>query len=255
MSELTFVTPSVSRASAMARPIWAADCAVPFRVTSPLCACTSRLSKDSSLSACSLFFTMVTTTESSIEPVGAPAGSSRVRTIVVEWSRSDWMSAGARRHSLIRAEASCVLLLFEATAVVLVLAEPVALVEAVPEAWPAGLFWSLLATAPLVDDVALAALLSSAAVEEVEAVSLLAIAPLVEDVLVVSAGEALDVELAAFCDDASLLATALVELVLFVAEALDGLVEFVSLLAIALLESVVEDVAELVAGEVLAVPF
>lgn len=86
----------------MARPTWVADCAVPWSVTSPLCACTSRLSEDSSLSAWSLFFTIVMITESSIDPVGAPAPASRVRTIVTEWSRSAWMSVGLRRHSVMR---------------------------------------------------------------------------------------------------------------------------------------------------------
>ena len=126
MSELTLVTPSVSSASAMARPTWVADCAVPFSVISPLCACTSMFREDRSLSAWSLFFTIVMITESSIEPVGAPAPSSRVRTIVVELFRSLWISVGARRHWVILELTSV-----EATAAPEALVEPERLAEPV----------------------------------------------------------------------------------------------------------------------------
>lgn len=201
------------------------------------------------------------------------------------------------------------LVLFEATAAVLLVELPVALVEVEPVAWPAVLFWSfeakpvaelvvdgvalvlslalevadevsLLATAPLVEAVELVSLLATAPVddvvelvalplrslvEEVEAVSLLASAPL-EDVLEVADGEALEVDVAAFCEDMSLLATAPVELVLFVAAVLSVLplvapevaaafCEDVSLLAKPLVEPVVEEVSALVDGDVLDVPF
>lgn len=69
-------------------------------------ACTSIFSDDRSRSACSLFFTMVMMTESSIEPVGAPAPISRVRTIVADRSRSAWRSDGLRRHWVICASTS-----------------------------------------------------------------------------------------------------------------------------------------------------
>ena len=128
MSELTFVTPSVSSASAMARPTWLADWAVPFRVTSPLCACTSRFSEDSWLSACSLFLIIVVITESSMLPVGAPAPSWRVRTIVAWRSRSDWMSDGDSRH--------CVILLLTSVEATAELVLPVSLVLPVALAAP-----------------------------------------------------------------------------------------------------------------------
>lgn len=123
----------------------------------------------------------------------------------------------------------------------------------------------MLATAPADDVVELVALPLRSLVEEVEAVSLLASAPL-EDVLEVADGEALEVDVAAFCEDMSLLATAPVELVLFVAAVLSVLplvapdvaaafCEDVSLLAKPLVEPVVEDVAAVVDGDVLDVPF
>ncbi len=88
--ELTFVTPSVLRASAIARPTWSADAAVPFSVTSPLCASTSifAAAEESWLSAWSLPLTIVTRSESSVWPVGAPTTLSFVRTIVVPLVRS-----------------------------------------------------------------------------------------------------------------------------------------------------------------------
>jgi len=108
-----------------------------------LCACTSMLSEDRSLSAWSLFFTIVMMTESSILPVGAPAPISRVRTIVVLWSRSDWRSVGAKRHWVI----------FELTSVEAMPAAPllvVALTEFVaPVVEVLVALWSLLATAPV----------------------------------------------------------------------------------------------------------
>jgi len=115
-SELTFVTPEVLRESAMARPIWSADFALPFRVTSPLCASTSICDAIAarSESACSLPLIIVTRTESSVLPVGAPTTVSLVRTIVTPRSRSDWMSAAARCSSVMR-------VLMSVLAVVLVL--------------------------------------------------------------------------------------------------------------------------------------
>ena len=175
------------------------------------------------------------------------------------------MSDGESRHSLMRLETSCVLVvLLEATALVLLVALPVALALVEPVAWPAVLFWSfearpvaelvvddgalvlalplevadevsLLATAPLVEDVEVVALLATAPlldevelvalplrslVEEVDAVSLLAMAPLVEAVLEVADGAEVEAELVAFCEDISLLATAPVEFVLAVSDVL-----------------------------------
>jgi len=149
-----------------------------------LCACTSMFSEERSLSACSLFFTIVTMTESSIEPVGAPAGSSRVRTIVVPRSMSAWRSVGARRHSLMWLVTSVVE--FEATleadVLPVALVDPVALTEEVePVAAPA---WadvvSLLATAVLAELVEVLAVADGEVVliaPEVELVSLLATLP------------------------------------------------------------------------------
>lgn len=97
------------------------------------------------MSACSLFFTMVMITESSIDPVGAPAPISRVRTIVEDWSRSDWMSDGVRRHCETSVLTSCVLVELEAT---LPLVESLVLVEPVAERLELAEV-SLLATAPV----------------------------------------------------------------------------------------------------------
>jgi hypothetical protein len=52
------------------------------------------------LSAWSFPFTIVMSTASSVLPVGAPTPTSRVRTIATSRSRSAWISAGARRHSV-----------------------------------------------------------------------------------------------------------------------------------------------------------
>lgn len=140
MSELTFVTPSVSKAKAIARPIWLADCAEPLRVTSPLCAWTSMFKDDSSLSAWSLFFTRVMMTESSILPVGAPAPTSLVRTMVTPRSISAWRSVGARRHSVMCA----------------VLCVPLVVVEAILAELPLVLVLEVDApAAPVVDEVLL----------------------------------------------------------------------------------------------------
>jgi hypothetical protein len=107
-SELTFVTPAVLSESAIARPIWSADFALPFSVTSPLCASTSieDAIEASWLSAWSLPLIMVTRTESSVLPVGAPTTVSFVRTIVTPRSRSAWMSEAATRNCVICAEMS-----------------------------------------------------------------------------------------------------------------------------------------------------
>jgi len=121
-SELTFVTPSVLSVSAIARPIWSAEAMLPLRVTSPLCASTSILEAEAEswLSAWSLPLTIVLMTESSVLPVGAPTTLSLVRTIVVPRSRSDWISVGPRRHSVMRvvmspeAEVELALLLVDA---------------------------------------------------------------------------------------------------------------------------------------------
>lgn len=216
------------------------------------------------------------------------------------------MSEGESRHSLIRLETSCVLVVpLEATALVLLVALPAALALVEPVAWPAVLFCSLaarpvaefvvdevalvlalplvvaddvslLATAPLVEEVELVALPLRSLVEDVDAVSLLAIAPLVEAVLEVADGAEVEAELVAFCGDISLLATAPVELVLLVAAVLaelplvapevaefcaglsllayvDGVVlelppEVVLLLAKPLVDPVVDDVSALVDG-------
>jgi hypothetical protein len=68
-----------------------------------LCAWTSMLDAiaDSWLSAWSLPLIMVTSTESSVLPVGAPTTESCVRTIVTPLSRSAWMSEPERRSSVI----------------------------------------------------------------------------------------------------------------------------------------------------------
>jgi hypothetical protein len=107
-SELTFVTPAVLSESAIARPIWSADFALPFSVTSPLCASTSieDAIEASWLSACSLPLIIVMRTESSVLPVGAPTTLSFVRTIVTPRSRSAWMSDGETRNCVICVEMS-----------------------------------------------------------------------------------------------------------------------------------------------------
>jgi hypothetical protein len=101
-SDETFVTPCVSRASAMARPTWPAESAEPFRVTSPLLAETSIIAFDVSESAWSLPFTIVSITLSSVLPVGAPTTLSLVRTIATPRSRSAWSSVSPSRHSVMR---------------------------------------------------------------------------------------------------------------------------------------------------------
>lgn len=89
-SEVTFVTPSVLSASAIARPTWSADCTLPLRVTSPLCAPTSMsdAAAESCASAWMRPLTIVFTTASSELPVGAPTTLSFVRTIAVPLSMS-----------------------------------------------------------------------------------------------------------------------------------------------------------------------
>jgi hypothetical protein len=91
ISDVTFVTPSVFSASAIARPTWSAEAALPFSVISPLCASTSMplAADERMLSAWILPLTIVFRTESSVLPVGAPAPTSRVRTIAVPLLRSD----------------------------------------------------------------------------------------------------------------------------------------------------------------------
>lgn len=100
--EETFETPCVSRASAMARPTLRAESAEPSRVTSPSLAFTSIIAFEVSASACSLPLTIVSTTESSVLPVGAPTIESLVRTIATPRSRSAWISASPSRHSVMR---------------------------------------------------------------------------------------------------------------------------------------------------------
>lgn len=89
ISDETFETPCVSRASAMARPTILALAAEPLRVTSPLFASTSINEVPTSWSACSLPLTMVSMTASSVLPVGAPTMLSFVRTTAVPASMSD----------------------------------------------------------------------------------------------------------------------------------------------------------------------
>lgn len=129
--ELTFVTPSVLSARAIARPTWSAEAAVPFNVTSPLCACTSIFDAEAEswLSAWSLPLTIVTMTESSVLPVGAPTMLSFVRTIVVPLLRSVWISAGARRHSVMCVVMSELPVLEEARLELLVDVLPLAFIE------------------------------------------------------------------------------------------------------------------------------
>jgi len=111
MSDETLVTPCVSSASAIARPTVAAESALPFNITSPFLASTSKEAFAVWLSACSLPLTMVLMTASSVEPVGAPTTLSLVRTIVTPRSRSDWISVVLRRHSVMRDEMSELVLL------------------------------------------------------------------------------------------------------------------------------------------------
>ncbi len=106
MSEVTLVTPWVSRAMAMARPTASGLSAEPLSMTSPLLASAWMLALDSSLSACSLPVTIVFNTVSSVLPVGAPATDSLVRTIATPLPRSALSSEGLRRHSVIRKEMS-----------------------------------------------------------------------------------------------------------------------------------------------------
>jgi hypothetical protein len=73
---------------------------------------------------------MVSMTESSVEPVGAPTMLSLVRTMVTPRSRSVWISAGERRHSVMRVVTS-VFALAEAMSVELV---PVVLLPLAPVA-------------------------------------------------------------------------------------------------------------------------
>lgn len=106
ISEVTLVTPWVSRASAMARPTASGWSTEPVRVTSPLLASAWMLALVSWLSACILPVTMVFKTVSSVVPVGEPAVDSLVRTIATPLSRSLLSSDGLRRHSVMRAEIS-----------------------------------------------------------------------------------------------------------------------------------------------------
>jgi hypothetical protein len=74
--------------------------------------------------------TIVSMIESSVEPVGAPTMLSLVRTMVTPRSRSVWISAGERRHSVMRVVTS-VFALAEAMSVELV---PVVLLPLAPVA-------------------------------------------------------------------------------------------------------------------------
>lgn len=185
MSDDTFVTPWVSRASAMARPTMSALSAEPLRVTSPLLASTSIEALETSLSACSLPLTIVSITSSSEAPVGAPTALSFVRTIVTPRSRSAWSSAEPRRHSVIRDETSVEVLLAAMSLEVLleVESEPVAPVELVEPAPAAPVVPEV-----LVESLAIVVLLVLgcwdvvSVLEEVEpVVPVAATVPLVED--------------------------------------------------------------------------
>jgi hypothetical protein len=185
MSEDTFVTPCVSRASAMARPTISALSAEPLSVTSPLLASTSIEALETSLSACSLPLTIVSITSSSEAPVGAPTALSFVRTIVTPRSRSAWSSAEPSRHSVIRDETSVEVLLAAMSLEVLleVESEPVAPVELVEPAPAAPVVPEV-----LVESLAIVVLLVLgcwevvSVLEEVEpVVPVAATVPLVED--------------------------------------------------------------------------
>lgn len=80
-------------------------------------------------------FTIVSRTESSVEPVGAPTTLSLVRTMVAERSRSAWSSADPRRHSVSRlaiSEAPVVAAAISVTLRLVVSIAPAALVPTAP---------------------------------------------------------------------------------------------------------------------------
>jgi len=75
---------------------------------------------------------MVLTTSSSVEPVGAPTTVSLVRTTVTPESRSDWISAALKRHSVMREDTSALVVL-DASSLELRLRSAAAPVELVDE--------------------------------------------------------------------------------------------------------------------------
>ena len=86
----------------MARPTTLALSAEPSSEISPFLAFTSIIAFEVSASACSLPLTIVSMTESSELPVGAPMTVSFVRTIATPLSRSAWISESLKRHSVMR---------------------------------------------------------------------------------------------------------------------------------------------------------